>query len=331
MLPPISSYKDNLEDEKQSIVAVDDDMDLMSVLEEFFDHLGYKHRMAYNGLEALELIEKKPPTIIITDLLMPEMDGMDLVHEIKARWPDIDILVMTAYTKDFKYTDVVNAGASDFIQKPFSLDELEAKLNRIIRERTLKMALNRLAVRDCLTGLFNRRVFEEKLLEEAERSVRMKYNLYMIMLDLDKFKPVNDTMGHQEGDKILVTLAEVIKKSTRQNVDTAFRYGGDEFAVLLPSTKKMHVKDIAARLQNNFMLENTCDTSLSIGISLFMNTNRSIRKDIYAFIKAADDALYEAKKMGGNRIIMDEASEKQSYLLEGEISDSKNRDIFLHS
>ena len=327
---PSINNDDDFGDEIQSIVAVDDDKEIMSTLEEFFVHLNFEHRMAYNGLEALELIEEKPPTIIITDLLMPEMDGMDLVHEIKTRWPDIDIVVMTAYTKDFKYTDVVKAGASDFIQKPFNLDELEAKLNRIIRERALKAALNRLAVRDCLTGLFNRRVFEEKLLEEAERSIRMQYNLYMIMLDLDKFKPVNDTMGHQEGDKILMTLAEVIKKSTRQNVDTAFRYGGDEFALLLPSTKNIHVKNIAARLQKNFLREDTCDTTLSIGISLFMHTNHGIRKDIYAFIKAADDALYEAKRMGGNRIVMDEASEKQSYLLECE-SDSKNRDIFSHS
>ncbi len=138
----------------------------------------------------------------------------------------------------YKYTDVIAAGAADFITKPFTLNELEAKLNRLIRERCLRQELELLAVRDPLTGLYNRRFFRKWSGEEVVRALRYDHPLFLFFFDIDHFKAYNDQNGHQAGDVLLIQLAEVLKSSIREDVDTAFRYGGDEFTVLLPHLPK---------------------------------------------------------------------------------------------
>lgn len=304
--------------EPQQLVIVDDDPGILSLLTDFFASYGYPFRMAQNGLEALKLLEQFDATIIITDLLMPNMDGMELIHEVKKNAPDIDIIVVTGFAKQYRYTDVIKAGATDFIQKPFNLDELEAKLNRVVRERQLRAKLRYMTVRDSLTNLFNRRYFDNKLCTEVERAIRQHYSLYLCMLDLDRFKAVNDTYGHQTGDELLKELAEVLEKTTRKNVDVPYRLGGDEFAVIIPYATLNQAVSVAERILSTFKkIKNRYDTLVSIGLVALkmpedplktLSSENGIARIADEFIKAADSALYAAKNAGGGRIVVFDAN-----------------------
>jgi two-component system cell cycle response regulator len=301
----------DLPQETQQLLIVEDDPIILNLLAEFLSNLGYQYRIAGDGLEAMSLLKESSATIVITDLLMPKMDGMELVREIKKLWPETDIIAITGYNQDFSYTDVIKAGACDFIRKPFNLDELEAKLNRIIMERGYRTLLKRLSIRDALTDLYNRRFLDKKLEEEAQRAIRQNYPLFLIILDLDNLKNLNDTLGHQAGDQVLQRLANVLSNSIRRNVDTPFRYGGDEFAVMVPLASTEQVKQIAERIRLNYLKEDIGETSLSLGISCFRRTSRGLREDINEFIRKADDLMYAAKKAGGNKIIFHEEAKKE--------------------
>ncbi len=293
---------DTLEDQK--ILIVDDDRAIIFLLKEFLEGLNVELHMAADGVEALSVLEKNEVSIVITDLLMPRLGGMELTKRIKETWPDIDVLVMTGYGKEFSYTDVIRAGASDFIQKPFHLNELEAKLNRIVRERAMRHQLKMLSVKDPLTALYNRRFFEQRIEEEIERACRQRYPLYFFMVDLDNFKELNDTLGHQRGDEVLKLLARILTASTRRFVDTVFRYGGDEFVVIVPQANYQQALTIAERIRSNyFASDERQGTTLSIGVACFSCYEcDGIRRDIHKLIRNADDAMYEAKKLGGNRV-----------------------------
>ena len=307
----VGFFLKDLPQEPQQLLLVDDDPTILNLLAEFVSRLGHQYRTAGDGLEAMSLLEQSSATIVITDLLMPRMDGMELIREIKKLWPETDVMAITGYSRDFHYTDVIKAGACDFIQKPFNLDELEAKLNRIIRERGYRALLKRLSIRDVLTDLYNRRFLDQKLEEEAQRATRQNYPLFLIILDLDNFKELNDTLGHQAGDEVLQRLAHVLNNSIRRNVDIPFRYGGDEFAVMIPQAGTEQVKQIAERIRRNYLNEDIGKTSLSLGISRFRRTNSGLREDINEFIHKADVSMYTAKKAGGNKIIFHEEIRKE--------------------
>ncbi|MBW1925882.1 MAG: diguanylate cyclase [Deltaproteobacteria bacterium] len=313
-LPESQTYftPKDLPQELQQLLIVDDDPVILDLLSEFFSRLGYQYYSAGDGLEAMSLLEQHLITIVITDLLMPRMDGMELIREIKKLWPEIDIIAITGYSRDFNYSDVIRAGASDFIRKPFNLDELKAKLDRIIRERGYRALLKRLSIRDILTDLYNRRFLDIKLEKEAQRATRQNYPLFLIMLDLDNFKELNDALGHQAGDEVLRRLAGVLNDSVRSNVDIPFRYGGDEFAVMIPHASTEQVKQIAERIRRNYLNEQDVGkTSLSLGISRFRRTNKGLREDINELIYKADSSMYIAKRAGGNRVIFQEETKKE--------------------
>jgi len=290
--------------EKQKILIVDDDPSILDLLDQFFNRKGYECKTAENGQKALELLESFPFTIVITDLIMPKIDGLELLKIVKESWPDTDVIVMTGYTKNFTYTDVIRAGASDFVQKPFTLDEIEAKLQRLIKERQLRHTLKRLSVRDGLTDLYNRRYFDHKLKEEVIRAKRQTYFLYLLLIDIDKFKQVNDMQGHQEGDNVLLNLADTLKGSTRDHVDLLFRFGGDEFAVIIPYAKEEQAVAIAERIRNNFIKNEKNDVTLSMGLAKLDLSIEDTDEAIKKLFLDADEALYSAKKAGGNQLVV---------------------------
>ncbi len=290
--------------EKQKILIVDDDPSIVDLLDQFFQRKGFECKTAENGKRALEFLENSPFTIVITDLIMPQIDGLELLKIVKESWPDTDVIVMTGYTKNFTYTDVIRAGASDFVQKPFTLDEIEAKLQRLIKERQLRHTLKRLSVRDGLTDLYNRRYFDHKLKEEVIRARRQKYPLYLLLIDIDKFKEVNDMQGHQEGDKVLLTLADTLKNSTRDHVDMLFRFGGDEFAVIIPYAKEEQAVAIAERIRNNFLKNEKNGVTISMGLAKLDQDLDDPDKALKRLFAEADEALYSAKKAGGNQLVV---------------------------
>lgn len=304
----MSSY--DVLQERNYILVADDDGAILRLLKDFLRELAFPHRLASDGLQALSLMEDEPANIIITDLLMPQMNGLELMREVKARWPDTDIIVMTGFTRNFSYTDVIKAGASDFIQKPFSLDEFEAKLSRLIKERELRHRLEQLSLRDSLTGLYNRRFFDQRLEEEAERASRQGYKLYLAIIDIDHFKQLNDQKGHDCGDKILIGLGEVLKNSIRSYVDTPCRIGGDEFAVILPQVDAAQAQSVAERMRRNYIAyAERGETTLSIGVARFKKISENLREDVNCLIHEADEVMYAAKKTGGNRVAVMDAGD----------------------
>jgi len=294
----------------QKILIVDDDQQVCDFLAEALSFLGHEVATAGEGSEALQRLQQGGFSLVIADMDMPVMDGMELIKNIVAEESAApDIIAMTGHTMKYKYTDVVAAGAVDFIIKPFTLNELEAKVNRIIRERFMRSELERLAVRDPLTGLYNRRFFRKVVRREVVRASRYQTSLFMLYLDVDAFKEYNDQFGHGAGDDLLVRLADVLNSSIRHEVDTAFRFGGDEFTVLLTcltgenEASLDHSLKVAQRIREKYNKLSFQPTSLSIGLAAFIEKTGDLEEDVEDWIHRADRALYYVKhKLNGDNI-----------------------------
>jgi diguanylate cyclase (GGDEF)-like protein len=251
----------------------------------------------------MEILEKQSFSIVITDMMMPEVGGMELLEHIKNRYPRTSVVIVTGYTGTFSYVDVIRAGASDFIVKPFNFDELEAKINRILREREMIRSLEFLSNCDPLTELFNRRYLDKKIKEEIHRADRQGYSVFLIIIDVDNFKSYNDEYGHPEGDKLLIKVANILKNCTRADVDLVFRHGGDEFAITTPYISPAQVGQVGERIIALYKEQSFGDTGLSLGVAEFVRGDGSLEEDIASLVSRADRALYEAKNRGRNQLV----------------------------
>jgi diguanylate cyclase (GGDEF)-like protein len=278
----------NIEYKDESILIVDDDEEINTVLEKILNSLGFSVRSVLGGEDALRFLNDMTFTFMLTDMRMPHMDGMELIKKVSDGFPDVSIIAMTGYSEGYRYIDVLNSGASDFIKKPFESDELEAKIQRIINERNLKQELNRLSITDALTGLFNQRHFYTRLKEEVLRANRQQNPLALILFDLDNFKAYNDTHGHLAGDEILRKAGALINESIREGVDSGYRYGGDEFAIILIDANMTIAKGIGNRVEASLLEK--INIMASMGLTIF--SEGMSYKD---FVAETDKNLYRAK------------------------------------
>jgi diguanylate cyclase (GGDEF)-like protein len=270
---------------------------------------GFDHDTAVNGLEAVQKLKKEKFSIVFTDMIMPEMDGMLLLKHIRQNYPKVGVIVITGYGHTFTYTDVIKAGASDFISKPFNADELEAKLNRLLRELNLVRQLERHSICDPLTDLYNRRYFNTKIVTEVQRADRQGYHIFLQLLDVDNLKGYNDESGHLGGDELLKSVGRILRESIRENVDWAFRFGGDEFGVVFAQIELKQTVAVAKRILEKYNEKNFTGTGLSTGIACFVRSpDSSWEDDIADLIDRADKALYRAKNLGKNQMVLDEVS-----------------------
>lgn len=289
--------------EQYRVLIVEDDPLVRELLVASVRAFGFECAEACNGRKAMDILKKQSFEIVVTDMVMPEVGGMELLAHIKADYPQIGVIVVTGYMGVFSYMDVIRAGASDFIVKPFNADELEAKINRILREQEMMSRLEFISNCDPLTELFNRRYLDQKIKEEVKRAHRQGYPFFLIMLDVDNFKSYNDEYGHPEGDKLLIKLAEILKSSTRADVDLVFRHGGDEFAITAPYIEAKQVAQVGKRIIAFFNAQSFGSTSLSLGAAEFVKGDGRLEDDIYALFRRADQALYTAKKQGRNQLV----------------------------
>ena len=280
--------KDTIDYSQELILTVDDDSHLRKMLKGLLATLNIVSDSAINGSEALKKMKERDYTFVLTDMKMPGMDGLKLIEKIHDESPNISIIAMTGYPEGYRYVDVINAGANDFINKPFDLEELEAKLRRIIIERNLRKELNRLSITDSLTALYNQRHFYTRLKDEVTRAKRQNHPLSLILLDLDNFKEYNDTYGHLEGDEMLRNVGQIINNCIREGVDSGYRYGGDEFAIILIESDLNVAKVIGKRIQNS--LKEKSNITASIGYKKFSG-NMSDKE----LVLEADKNLYKAK------------------------------------
>jgi two-component system, cell cycle response regulator len=277
----------------ENILIVDDDPYLRDTLEKLLQKIGLPSSSVSNGIDALKIINENKYTIVLTDMKMPGMDGLDLIRKIIAEF-EISTIAMTGYAEGYSYVDVIIAGASDFIKKPFGIEELEAKIRRIITERNLRKELNRLSITDSLTELFNQRHFYDRLNDEVIRANRQRHTLSLILLDINDFKIYNDKYGHLAGDDILKSAGKIIMSCIREGVDSGYRYGGDEFAIILIDADLDIAQDISLRIMKAF--EDKGHVTVSIGYARFSNEMSST--DI---VQAADKDLYKSKTKTKNK------------------------------
>ncbi len=289
------------------ILIVDDDDAIRDSMQEFIERSGFTAFSAASAEEAMELLAKEVIHVTITDIILPGRDGLELTDFIKSGF-DIDVIVMTGYSGDYSYEEAINKGASDFVFKPVRFEELLLRLKRVLKERRLtkeraKMLgkLQNLAITDGLTKLYNSRHFYNQLDVEVGRSRRYGHPLALLLLDIDHFKEFNDAHGHLEGDKILVFIGLNIQDCLRA-MDSAYRYGGEEFTVILPETNGEEARTVAERIRRKIASAAHApgsDTNISITISVGV-TEYISGEQASAFVQRADQAMYASKDKGRN-------------------------------
>jgi diguanylate cyclase (GGDEF)-like protein/PAS domain S-box-containing protein len=445
----------------KSILLLDDEPGILEVMRKHLADQGYACTAETSPTRALELIRDHAFALLITDLRMPEMNGMEVVRQAKQRDSDLAIVVVTAIQEVGNAIDAMRAGADDYVVKPFHLSEIEsaasgalakreqillgrhyredletrvqeatADLERlnielrntkqylesliqstidaiittdtenrieyindgalrvlgyakddlmgvavagiyaggveevafirrrleeseslqdyetelkrksgetvpvnasispvfdsdgtvrsivavckdITRQKQLERELKELSMKDSLTGLYNQRSFYDRLAEEIERARRQKHPLSMLLFDIDQFKSYNDGKGHLEGDRVLQTAGQVVMQSTREYVDLGFRYGGDEFTVILPEAGEGQAMQIAERIRSGFRERGFEDLTLSIGLMTYQSGLSQ-----KSFIHLTDSAMYKAKRAGGDQICVYRPDEQPSNAVE---------------
>jgi len=318
-------------DDKTRVLLIDDSTLFHMKLKKHLNDIGITDiSFAHSAEEAYGILENNakeeadlPFDLILLDVIMDNIDGIEACKHIKAdkRFSDIPIIMITASERTFTFASAFEAGAMDYISKPPEKLELEVRVNSALRlkkemdtrkERESLLAevnqkLKQLSAIDFLTGLANRRTFDEVLDKEWKRAQRNVKTLSLVMMDIDFFKNYNDGYGHQAGDNCLRQVANAIDKTIYRPADLAARYGGEEFILLLPETEALHAMVVANRVCQSIsdlkLPHEYADShkyvSISAGVATMTPTDDSTRTML---IESADTALYKAKESGRNRV-----------------------------
>ena len=290
------------------VLVVDSDPDALENIRKLLQTEGYEVLAASAGEEGVLKVKTEHPEVVLMDMSLdmhlPGTSGNETLRKIKQIQPSPAVIMLAAYPTVDGAIEALKQGASDFIKKPFENDYLlhivqQSLANlRTLRERErLEEEVRRLSITDDLTGLYNYRHFYKTLESELARLKRQKTNLCLMMVDIDNFKRYNDRFGHLEGDKALKKIGEILNRSIRSNVDSGYRYGGDEFALLLIGASIDQGRVIGERIRASIEEAGFLDITASIGLAEFQD-----RFTLESFVKSADDAAYTAKQSGGNRI-----------------------------
>ena len=299
------------------ILIVEDNPVSRKLLEMTLRQADYEVVSAEDGREALALFKERFFPIILTDLEMPEMDGLELCRAIRGNPAEGYVYIFLITARDSKEDIIVGleAGADDYLTKPFDRSELIARLKTALRvlelEKSLKDAYEKirlLSITDKLTGCYNRTYMDEYLAKEIARATRYHRPLSLVMADIDYFKRVNDTYGHQAGDLILKNFVLSMREGLRKDVDWIARYGGEEFLMVMPETNFKNAMSSAERLRR-IVSESVTSydgkeirITASFGVVGFNPSSRTKTIPWEAIIEQADKALYQAKDEGRNRV-----------------------------
>lgn len=281
---------------------------------------------ARDGESGIEAFKRERPDLVLLDIIMPGMDGFEVAHRIRelegeGEWTPI--IFLTARTSDEDLHRGIDVGGDDYLAKPVSEVVLKAKVRAMQRIAQMRYSLlvltrklddanrelTRLSSVDGLTGIANRRRFDETLLREWRRAARSGQPLALLIADVDSFKQFNDGYGHQVGDECLKAVARTLEQKLRRPTDLVARYGGEEFAAVLPETSEAGAAAVAEAMRAG--VESLCIThrfssagpvvSISVGVAVLVPT-RGDDTGFVTLLKAADEALYRAKSIGRNRV-----------------------------
>ncbi|KJU85858.1 response regulator receiver modulated diguanylate cyclase [Candidatus Magnetobacterium bavaricum] len=297
---------DNTDDKKPSLLIVDDEPSIR-ILNELLQ-ADYDVRVATSG-EALQItLSDTPPDLILLDIMMPGIDGYKVCKSLKSDPVTCDIPVIFITSKVDEQDEIkgFEAGAVDYVTKPFSPVVVHARVRTHVALKIKSEQLKGLSLIDGLTGIANRRRFDEYTEMIWNYSIRESLPLSLIMIDIDHFKLYNDNYGHQSGDLCLIRVARSLASSVNRRIDVVSRYGGEEFACILPNTHLNGAVSVAKKFQNEILalqiphIHSPADNCISIsqGIATLIPSNYSSPETL---IKMAAQALYKAKETGRNR------------------------------
>jgi len=289
---------------KGRILIVDDAPDTLDIIRKLLSYEGYDVITAPTGEEGVKRVEEEQPDVVLMDINLPGIDGAEALRRIRRINPLQCVVMLTAFATVDNAIRALKEGATDFIKKPFENEHLIHIVNQglekyrtSIEKHKLEEEVQRLSITDDLTGLYNHRHFFKTLEGELVRLTRQKTSLSLLMFDLDNFKKYNDLYGHLEGDKVLRKVGEIVRHSIRSNVDSGYRYGGDEFSALLIGASVDQALTIAERIRSSIEQVGFQNITVSVGLAEFKD-----HFDLEEFVKSADDAMYVAKHSGGNRV-----------------------------
>jgi two-component system, cell cycle response regulator len=297
------------------ILVVDDNQDNIEIIATRLRFRGYEILEASDGEQALALVRDKAPDLLLLDVMLPDIDGYEISRRIKGAddLPFIPIILVTARDSTQDKVMGLDAGADDYLTKPINFPELEARVRSMLRIKRLQdelelknRELERLSISDGLTGLYNHRHIHGLLAEEYERVQRTHDCMSVAMFDLDRFKAVNDTYGHQAGDRVLVDMSDILRETAR-DIDRLGRYGGEEFMALLPDTciedAATFVERVRAEVAGrefDIGRDEPLRMTLSAGVATYPHDSVD---SLEMLVKLADQALYAAKEGGRNRVV----------------------------
>jgi diguanylate cyclase (GGDEF)-like protein len=309
------------------VLVVDDEISIQGIVSSVLSDDGFRVTTAGSGEQALELFAKGHFALVISDIVMPGMNGIELLKRIKQLNTDTETIIMTSNATLDSAIDALRSGAYDYLIKPFEdvavitmvakraaekiyLVQQNKKLIEDLRKNNeellrVNVALKELAVHDGLTDLFNHRYFYEKLSAEIERSERFKHQFSLLFIDVDHFKKYNDANGHLEGDRVLQELSNILKVKTRKS-DVVARYGGEEFVIILTEKSRENALIVAENIRlliseypfHGRERQPSGKITVSIGVSTFSENGH----DPESLIRFADQALYRAKDEGRDRV-----------------------------
>ena len=290
-----------------TILIAEDDPDYRQLLSRRASRMGLDVHQAANGQEAINAVNEHEFDALVLDLYMPEHTGLEVIDAARKIDPDIQALILTGSASVETAVEALRAGVYDYLTKPLeSMTSFELALSRALERRYLVKEnkrlfeeIQRLAVTDSLTGLFNRHKLQDSLETEVERAKRYSRPLSIIMIDMDKLKVINDTFGHAAGDEALKLVARSIQCSIRK-VDLGTRFGGDEFVVLLPEADREEAAAVAKRIREAILGVEFESGKLSVSMGVVQwHSGFDTSKD---FVHAADEAMYLAKRSDGERL-----------------------------
>lgn len=284
-----------------NILIVEDDEKTFTTLQQAFVDERYKLTKVTNGNEALRIAKEVNFMAVISELRLPDIDGVEFIRRMKKQCPKINIIVLTVYTFAESAVKALEAGAFAYFLKPLNVQEVQLVLKRAIENTCLliqagkKQYYQDMSVLDGLTGVYNHRHFHEVLDFQMAHMRRFPQTFSLFIIDIDNFKKFNDTKGHVEGDKVLHDSAQLFVTITRES-DWVFRYGGEEFAIILPQTPQAQAQIAAERLLRAVRAQ--LPITISIGLASFPD-NAQVKADL---VVRADKALYRAKNSGKDKL-----------------------------
>ncbi|MCX7278569.1 MAG: diguanylate cyclase [Burkholderiales bacterium] len=294
---------------KPKLLIVDDQTINIQVLYHAFA-TEFQVFMATSGAKALSICEKDAIDLVLLDVMMPEMDGYEVCTRLKANpvTSDIPVIFVTAHRDEVSEEHGLEVGAVDFISKPINLKIVRARVRAHIALKCQSDLLRNFAFMDGLTGVRNRRYFDEQLGIEVARAQRSKLPLSLILIDVDFFKRFNDCYGHQGGDDCLRRLGRLFQTSIKRPADFVARYGGEEFVCVLPETPFPKALEFAESIRMAVLacqIPHTDSTvsewlTLSLGVGT-MAPDSPLAS--YQLLQLVDDNLYQAKKLGRNQVV----------------------------